>query len=563
MKRRNTVLLVAVIILALVVVYIALPNSPGLHVELGPLKLDQDFQIRQGLDLRGGLQVMLEADLPPGEAPEPGSVEVASQIIENRVNALGVVEPLVQTQGERRIIIELPGVEDPDQAIATIKETGLLEFVDAGDFFLPAGSVVRTTYPRLESEGASTQFVEPETAPIMSSEFSFTQTLPITTPLEIEPPSPVLTPSQPAAGVPTTTAPVEAEPAAPSEPAVEPTITDRVFATVLTGAHLRTAAVQRDEQTGQFMIAFELTDEGGQIFGDFTGRNINKFLSIVLDKEVISSPVIRSQIPDGAGVIEGDFTLDDARNLVVQLRYGALPVPLSVGTTRTIGPTLGQDSVQRSLQAGAVGLTIVLLFMLIYYRLPGFLADLALILYGLLNLAVYKVGWPVLLLISLLLIISYLADRKDIWPLALGGLLFLATLGLAAAGFTGVTLTLPAITGFILSTGMAVDANILVFERMKEELRAGRSLDSAMEAGFSRAWTSIRDSNISTLITCAILFYFGSTFGAGAVRGFAITLALGVVINMFTAITVTRTLMRTVFDRWGEELQTRKSLLGA
>jgi preprotein translocase subunit SecD len=218
--------------------------------------------------------------------------------------------------------------------------------------------------------------------------------------------------------------------------------------------------------------------------------------------------------------------------------------------------------VQHSVQGGAVGLVIVLLFMLIYYRLPGLLADLALILYGLLNLAVYKVGWPILLLISLVLVVSYLLERKDTWLLVLGVSLLLGTLALATAGFIGVTLTLPAITGFILSTGMAVDANILVFERMKEELRAGRRLDSAMEAGFSRAWTSIRDSNISTLITCAILFYFGSTFGAGAVRGFAITLALGVIINIFTAITVTRTFMRLAFNWLGEKLHSSDFLLG-
>jgi len=278
---------------------------------------------------------------------------------------------------------------------------------------------------------------------------------------------------------------------------------------------------------------------------------------------VISSPVIQSQIPSGQGVIEGKFTLEEAQQLVVQLRYGSLPVPLRVETTRAVGPTLGQDSVQRSIQAGMVGLIIVLLFMLIYYRVPGLLADLALIFYGLLNLAVYMVGWPILLLISVLMIVSYLLERKDTWPLILGGILLLLTLALAMAGFTGVTLTLPAITGFILSTGMAVDANILVFERMKEELRAGRRLDSAMEAGFSRAWTSIRDSNISTLITCVILFYFGSTFGAGAVRGFAITLALGVIINLFTAITVTRTLMRLAVGWLGEKLESSKFLLGA
>ena len=155
-------MLIVIVLLAITVVYICIPSNPGLHFELGPIKVDQDFEIKQGLDLQGGLQVMLEADLAPGQDPEPESLEVAAKIIESRVNALGVVEPLVQTQGNRRIIIELPGVEDPEQAIATIKETGLLEFVDAGDIFLPPGSIVRTTYPLLESEGARTQFVAPE-----------------------------------------------------------------------------------------------------------------------------------------------------------------------------------------------------------------------------------------------------------------------------------------------------------------------------------------------------------------------------------------------------------------
>ena len=514
-NSSNIILLILIIILAAIALYVVVPGSPGLHISAGPIEIQRDFEIRQGLDLQGGVQVLLEADLEPGQELDPGALDVAAKIIENRVNALGVVEPLVQTQGDRRIIVELPGVGDPDQAIATIKETGLLEFVDAGDYFLPPGSLVQTTYPLLESQGATTRLAEPG---------------------EVVPPVSPISPTL--------------------------VITDRIFATVLTGAHLKNAGVQRDEQTGQFMIAFELDDEGGQIFAEFTGRNIQKYASIVLDKEIISSPVIQSQIPDGQGVIQGDFTLEEAQQLVVQLRYGALPVPLRIETTRAIGPTLGQDSVQRSIRAGLVGLSIVLLFMLIYYRLPGFLADLALILYGLLNLAVYMVGWPMLLLISLLMMVSYLFDRRDAWPLILGGVLLVVTFALAAAGLTGVTLTLPAITGFILSTGMAVDANILVFERMKEELRAGRSLDSAIEAGFSRAWTSIRDSNISTLITCAILFYFGSTFGAGAVRGFAVTLALGVIINMFTAITVTRTFMRLVFNWLGEKVESNSFLMG-
>jgi len=535
--------MIAILILAIIAIYVDLPNSPGLHI--GPLQ--QDFRIRQGLDLQGGLQVLLQADVESTADLEPGALGVAASIIENRVNALGVVEPLVQTQGEQRIIVELPGIQDPDEAIATIRETGLLEFINAGTRYLPPTTVVRTTYPQLASQGAETHSADGQTP---------ATGIPTST-LEIEPPEGVIAPTEEetedvAAG--------EDESALAGD---RPVVTDTVFATVLTGQHLRTAYVQRDEQTGEFLIGLEMTDEGAQIFETYTAQNINTYLTIVLDKEVISSPVIETAIPEGRAVIRGNFTLESAQQLVIQLRYGSLPVPLRVETTRTIGPTLGQDSVQRSMQAGIVGLGIVLLFMLVYYRLPGLLADLALILYGLLNLAVYKVGWPVLLIISLLLIISYFLDRRDVWPLALGGILLVATFGLMAAGFLGVTLTLPAITGFILSTGMAVDANILVFERMKEELRAGRSLASAMEAGFSRAWTSIRDSNISTLITCAILFYFGSTFGAGTVKGFAVTLALGVVINMFTAITVTRTFMRLALQWGGDRLEESRVLLGA
>jgi protein-export membrane protein SecD len=558
MKGRNTVLLIAIVILALLSIYIIVPGSPGLHIELGPIKIDRDFEIRQGLDLQGGLQVLLEADLPPDQELDPGALDQAAAIIANRVNALGVVEPLVQTQGSRRIIVELPGVQDPDVAISTIQETSLLEFIDAGYEFLPLGTIVQTTYPFLWSEGATTSDLLPsEGLPTPSPQAPLTATTPLssTEGLTLEVPS-VITGEEVTQPVPT---PVPTEPAAPT----------RVYATVLTGQHLKSANPYRDPNTGQFGVDLELTEEGTTIFADFTTEHADYdqtpfyYLSIALDKEIVSSPHIVNPIPEGRAQISGNFTLEEADRLAIQLRFGALPVPLRVETIRTIGPTLGQDSVQRSIQAGTVGLIIVLLFMLIYYRLPGLLADLALIFYGLLNLAVYEAGWPVLLLISLLMIFSYLMDREDVWPLVLGSGLLILTFVLATAGFIGVTLTLPAITGFILSTGMAVDANILVFERMKEELRAGRSLEAAMEAGFSRAWTSIRDSNISTLITCAILYYFGSTFGAGAVRGFAITLALGVVINMFTAITVTRTFMRMAFRWLGEKLQASKFLLGA
>jgi preprotein translocase subunit SecD len=531
MKNRNTILLVAIIILTLVSVYIDLPHSPGIHVELGPIKIDRSFDIKQGLDLQGGLQVLLEADLPADQPIEPGAMEQVAKIIDSRVNALGVVEPLVQTQGTRRIIVELPGIEDPEKAIAVLRETSLLEFVDAGHEFLPIGTKIQTTYPQLASQGATTHDVgagELTPAPtaevtptvgVTPTEVPPTQTPPITATeaVTITPPESITTglPSEVPTATNLVTPPISATP--PAGPT-------RVYADVITGEHLKSATAYRDPNTGEFGISFELTDDGAKLFGDFTTAHADNsqqpfyYLAIVLDKEVISCPHIAGAIPDGKGQISGNFTLDEVNNLAVQLRFGALPIPLKVETTRSIGPTLGQDSVRRSIQAGTVGLSIVLLFMLIYYRLPGFLADLALTLYGLFNLALYKL--------------------------------------------IPVTLTLPAITGFILGTGMAVDANILVFERMKEELRAGRSLGAAMEAGFSRAWTSIRDSNISTLITCAILFYFGSTFGAGTVKGFAITLALGVIINIFTAISVTRTFIRIVFDWLGERLHGNKFLLG-
>ncbi len=355
MRNSSVVLFILVIILAAIALFVVIPGSPGLHISLGSFQIQRDFEIKQGLDLQGGVQVLLEADLEAGQELEAGQLDVAASIIENRVNALGVVEPLVQTQGDRRIIVELPGVGDPDQAIATIKETGLLEFIASGDYPLADGAIVQTTFPTLESEGATTHLAEPG---------------------EITPPVNPISPTL--------------------------VITDRVFATILTGAHLKNAWVQPGDLTGQYMIGFELDDEGGPIFAEYTGRSIGKFASIVLDKEVISSPRVESQIPDGQGVIQGDFTLEEAQQLVVQLRYGALPVPLRIETTRTVGPTLGQDSVQRSIRAGLVGLSIVLIFMLVYYRLPGLLADLALVLYGVVNLAVYMVGWPILLLISLL-----------------------------------------------------------------------------------------------------------------------------------------------------------------
>jgi preprotein translocase subunit SecD len=274
----------------------------------------------------------------------------------------------------------------------------------------------------------------------------------------------------------------------------------------MTGAVLKTAGVNTD-QTGVPYVAFELTSEGSALFGDYTRTHVGEYLAIVLDKRVISAPRIQEPITTGTGSITGSFTVAEANALAVQLRYGALPIPLQVVESKSVGPTLGQDSLRKSTVAGIVGLTVIILFMALYYRLPGVVADLALLVYALTTFALFKL--------------------------------------------IPVTLTLPGIAGFVLSIGVAVDANILIFERMKEELRNRRTLVQAIDLGFSRAWPSIRDSNLSTLITCLILYWFGSTFGASIVKGFALTLAIGVGVSLFTAITVTRTFLHVILDGLG------------
>jgi protein-export membrane protein SecD len=268
---------------------------------------------------------------------------------------------------------------------------------------------------------------------------------------------------------------------------------------------------------GNWVVDFTLNSEGDAVFAAFTGANIGQPMAIVLDGEVLSAPTIQARI-SGSGQITGGFTRAEAESLAIQLRYGALPVPLEVAAFNTVGPTLGKISVDRSIRAGLIGVTTVLLFMLIYYRAPGVAAALALLIFALINYAAYK--------------------------------------------FIPVTLTLPAITGFLISIGTAVDGNILIFERMKEELRAGRKVNIAMRMGFERAWTSIRDSNLSTLIICVILWFFGSSFGASAVQGFAITLGMGLVFNLFTAVVVTQTFLQIIFVLAGETLEKRQWWLG-
>ena len=299
-------------------------------------------------------------------------------------------------------------------------------------------------------------------------------------------------------------------------------VTGLPFRTVMSGAGLQAASAVLSQAQGtgnpEWMINFEIKEDFQDVFGGFTGGRIGEPMAIVLDGEVLSAPIIQAQLSTG-GVITGQFTEDEATTLALQLRSGALPIPLRIESTQEVGATLGQESVRLSVQAGVVGVIVVLAFMLIYYRLPGLAADLALVVFILLNIAVFKL--------------------------------------------LPVTLTLPAITGFLISIGTAVDGNILIFERIKEELRGELPLDAALKAGFDRAWTSIRDSNLSTIIICGILFMFGQTPGASIVAGFAVTLAIGLTLNLFTAVIVTRSFLYLLVGIFRGPVANNRAILGA
>ncbi|MCF6277635.1 MAG: protein translocase subunit SecD [Anaerolineales bacterium] len=446
-KRQNTRLVVIAVLLALAL-WIDLSDTITISNPFtGESLYQRDVSPRLGLDLRGGLQVLLEADLPATTPVDAESMDVARSIIESRTNALGVSENVVQVAGDRRIVGEFPGLNDAEGIIATIQQTGLLEFVDMADAPLPAGTMITTDYAMTPEEIAAAQEN-----------------------------------TDSADGTPT-----------------------KVYHTVMTGAVLKSAGVTQDS-VGQYQIAFELKDEGSAVFGEYTTSHIGQYLAIVLDKQVISAPRIQSAITDGRGVISGQFDYESSNNLAVQLRYGSLPVPLKIVESRIIGPTLGEDSLQRSMLAGLIGMIIVILFMGLYYRLPGITADISILMYAAIAFAVFK--------------------------------------GI------GVTLTLPGIAGFMLSTGSALDANILVFERLKEELRRGKTLKQSVDQAWTRAWPSIRDSNVAALITSVILFWFGSSFGASIVKGFALTLALGVLISLFSALYITKTLLALALDKF-------------
>jgi preprotein translocase subunit SecD len=462
---RRYVNLILILVLLAAVIWVDLPRKEGsTGIKIGTF--ERSLQPVLGLDLRGGMQVLLKPQA--GVSATRQELDDTSKILETRANALGVSEVIFQVAGDQYILGEFPGLTNTEDVIASVKQTGLLEFVEAGDTYLEPGTVLETDY---------------------------TGTIP--TPGSTETPS--------AATVEPTVAPSATEaPVATDTPATATETPPTIWHTVMTGVDIASVNVSANTTTGGYSVDFTLTAKGAQIFADYTAANVNKYLSIVLDKKVISSPTISTTIPDGQGQITGNFSSDSANSLAVTLRYGRLSVPVEIVESRVTGPTLGADSLQKSLLAGIIGFIIVALFMLIYYRLPGGIAVLSIAIYAAITFALFKL--------------------------------------------IPVTLTLSGIAGFLLSTGSALDANILIFERLKEELREGRNLRQAIELGWKRAWPSIRDSNIATIITSVILFWFGSTFGATVVKGFAVTLSLGVFVSLFTAIVVTRNFLSIVID---------------
>ena len=398
---------------------------------LHPLHIKKDLAFVRGLDLAGGLSITYKADTSKiANDQKQNAVDSAKNVIENRINRLGVREPVVQTatvNGQNRVIVELPGITDVSSAMQLIGATAQLTFWEQGAS--DSAKQVLSDVPL-----GLTQFLGPN-------------------------------PKQ----------------------------------TNLTGKDLQQATVTFNQNTAQPEIQLSFTSDGVSKFADITKRNVGKIVAIVLDNQVIQAPRVKEPILTGNSVISGGFTTEQAKLVSIQLNAGALPIPLTVLEQRTIGATLGESSLHKSLFAGILGFLIIVVFMSVLYGRLGVLASVALVLYTVFTFALFKL--------------------------------------------IPVTLTLAGIAGFILSIGMAVDANILIFERMKKEIRRGKPKNIAMELGFVRAWTSIRDSNMSTLITSTILYMFGN----GIVRGFALTLAVGVLVSMFSAIVVTRTFLRTIY----------------
>ncbi|MDO8513199.1 MAG: protein translocase subunit SecD [bacterium] len=429
MRRRIWITFAIIIALATIAILIDLPQAP--NWKLGTFH--KEFKIHEGLDLKGGTQLTYKADL---KSSRNNSKDMANlrNVFEQRVNGLGVAESNIQTSGKDKIIIELPGIKNIEDAKNKIGATYELLFMEEA----PNGTVLNDYYT-----------------------------------------------SQPYPGTWTPTK--------------------------LTGRQLKSAMVNIDQQSlsADPIVSMRFNREGTTLFSEITKKNLNKRVAIVLDGKIVSAPTVQSEITSGDAQITGLDSQDEAQKLSNRLNEGILPVPAKLIGQNTIGPTLGSESVKKSLIAGAIGLLLIAIFMISFYKFPGLLAVIALTFYSLFALAIFK--------------------------------------------YIPVTLTLAGIAGFILSIGMAVDANILIFERMKEEIHSGKPINKSLEEGFNRAWNSVRDSNASSLITCFILYILTTGF----VRGFALTLAIGIVVSLFTAITVTRTFLRLFTNTRYEKLLSR------
>lgn len=448
MKNRPRRLFWLIIVLWLVATYINMPHNLRIAgkdlsfltsgFSIGALRVQNALDFRKGLDLEGGTSITLRADMKGVPSDQRDSaLEGAKTVIQRRIDLFGVSEPLIQTSkvnDDYRIIVDLPGVTDVNQAASLIGSTAQLAFWE-------------------DAPGSpSAQYI--------------------------------------------------ASAAASLPPGITQIFTNP-HPTELTGKDLDRSTTGFNQNNGQPEVQLQFTPSGGQKFEEITGRNVNKRLAIVLDNQVVEAPTVNQAITGGSAVITG-MTLEQAKQLTIQLNAGALPIPLSMLEQRTIGATLGKESLQKSLFAAVLGFIVIVLFMCVLYGQLGVIASIALVLYTLFVLAIFKLS--------------------TLTPY-------------------GVTLSLAGIAGFVLSIGMAVDANILIFERMREEMRRGKPRIAAIELGFSRAWSSIRDSNVSSIITSLILIEFGT----GIVRGFAVTLLIGVLVSMFSAIVVTRTFLRMIY----------------
>ena len=401
---------------------------PRINFRLGKSVFNRDLNFKKGLDLSGGMQVTLLADMEQiGQPSRTTALESARSVISRRVDLYGVSEATVKTSvagADYRLIVELPGVDKPQEALDLIGQTASLTFA----------------------------------APVYQAD--------------------------------------------PASPGAQPQLVNFVPSD-LTGKDLQSAAVTFETQNRQPAVSLKFKDSGKDKFAKLTKEFLGKPLAILLDNSLLSAPTVQSEITTGDAIISGSFTLDEAKFLATQLNAGALPVPVKILSQKVISATLGEDSIRQSVLAGAIGLSIVAAFMILYYGWLGVIAVIGLGVYSLITATLYRL--------------------------------------------IPVTLTLPGVAGFLLSIGMAVDSNILVFERYREEIRAGRSWPVALELGFGRAWNSIKDANLATIITGLILFNpldWSFLNASGAVRGFALTLLLGIFISLFTGIVVTRTLLR-------------------